>query len=112
MGPLTTELCDRLRETAGLLSRVGESHWRRWLETSLRRIENSDLSGVDHLLGAYGGMGSFNDLVLSPPNAPVTMTDEFRELNDRLDELRSELYRLARAVRSNAEIAAPPIRTS
>ena len=104
MGPLTTELCDRVREASDLLGRAGESHWRHWLETSLRRIENSDFSGVERLIAVYGGACSFNDLVLSPPDAPNTMTDEFRAFNDRLDELRSEIWRLARAVRANAQI--------
>jgi hypothetical protein len=75
MGPKTHTLCDRLRETADLLRRVGEQHWCEWLEESLRRIENSDRSGVDHLRGASGGMGSFNDVLISPVNGRSVSDD-------------------------------------
>ena len=104
MGPKTTELCERLRETAALLKRAGESHWAAWMDKSLRRIENSDLSGVDYLLGAYGGMGSFNDLILMSANGHSVSDADYRSVNDRLDALRSEMYQLARDVHRNAEV--------
>ena len=102
MGPKTTELCERLRETSALLRSAGESHWAKWMDTSLRRIENSDLSGVDHLLGAYGGMGSFNDLILMSANGHSVSDADYRDVNDRLDSLRSQVAELAREVRRNA----------
>ena len=102
MGPKTTELCERLRETSALLRAAGESHWAKWMDTSLRRIENSNLSGVDHLLGAFGGMGSFNDLILMSANGHSISDADYRDVNDRLDLLRSQLSELAREVRRNA----------
>ena len=104
MGPMTIQLCERLRETARLLRTAGESHWAKWMETSLRRIENGDFSGVEHLLGAYGGMGSFNDLVLAAVNGQAVNDENWREYNDRLDDLRGQLYTLANDVRRNAVI--------
>lgn len=104
IGPKTRILCDRLRETADLLRRVGEQRWCEWLEESFRRIENSDLSGVDHLRGAFGGMGSFNDVLISPVNGHSVSDEESWGLNARLDELRHELYELADYIRRNAEI--------
>jgi hypothetical protein len=76
----------------------------RRLHKSLRRFENSDLSGVDHLLRAYGGMGSFNDLILMSANGHSVSDADYRGVNDRLDALRSEMYQLARDVRRNAEV--------
>ncbi len=102
MGPKTTLLCERLRDTAQLLRKVGESHWAKWMETALRRIENGDFSGVEHVLGAYGGMGSFNDLVLAAVNGHAVNDDNWRDYNDRLDSLRGELYTLANDVRRDA----------
>jgi hypothetical protein len=104
MGPKTAELCERLRETSALLKRSGEFHWSAWLDASLDRIENHDLSGVDHLLGAYGGMGSFNDLILTYVNGHTVPDVEVRSVNDRLDVLRSAMHELACEVRRDAEI--------
>ena len=104
MGPKTSDLRDRLRQTSALLNRADESHWAAWMDKSLHRIENSDLSGIDHLLGAYGGIGSFNDLVLIAANGHSVSDADYRSVNDRLDSLRSEMYELACAIRRNAEI--------
>ena len=56
MGTKTHTLCERLKETVDLLVGNREEHWAEWLRTALGRIENGDLSGIDHLLSAYGGM--------------------------------------------------------
>lgn len=104
MGPETELLCERLRDTSTLLRSAGESHWARWMETSLRRIEKGDFSGVEHLLSAFGGMGSFNDLILMSTNGHSVTGDNQRDFNDRLDDLRVQLYTIAQNVRRNALI--------
>ncbi len=101
MRPKTVELVKKLREASALLKSAGEHHWASWLDNSLTRIERSDISGVDHLLGAYGGMGSFNDLILMAVNGHSVNDDNYRDVNDRLNTLRSKLYELARDVRRN-----------
>lgn len=52
--------------------------------------------------GAYGGMGSFNDLILCSANGHNVPEETDREVNDRLDFLRSRLYELACEVRRTA----------
>ena len=104
MGPKTVELCDKLRETSSLLKSVGEHHWAGWLDKSLSRIERSDLLGVEYLLGAYGGMGSFRDLVTMSANGHSGTEQDYRDVNGRLDTLRSEIYELARHIRRNAVV--------
>lgn len=104
MGPKTRELCDRLRETVELLTNVGADYWADWLDESLSRIQLSDLSGVDYLLRAYGGMGSFNDLMITRSNGHSVSEADGQEINMRLEVLRSALYELAADVRRNAVI--------
>ena len=58
------ELCDVLRSIIRLLEEDDETHWRAWMMSSLTKLEANDLRGARHLLGAYGGMGSFNDLII------------------------------------------------
>lgn len=103
MGPKTSQLCARLREASTLLQSAGEAHWTGWLEESLRRIENGDLSGIDHFLGAYGGMGSFNDLILARANGHTVLQAEQSAINERLAALRSAMYDLASEIRRDAQ---------
>jgi hypothetical protein len=64
------------------------------------RLEATDASGIDYLLKAYGGMGSFNDLVLGQRSdrGVFAWKANATELNERLDSLRKEAFALATAV--------------
>ena len=43
--------------------RIGPTdHWADWLESDATRIRAGDPKGLSHLLSAYGGMGSINDI--------------------------------------------------
>jgi hypothetical protein len=88
MGPKTKLLIETLEELTSLLRARGETHWVIWLESDLQRLRASDLYGVTHLLSAYGGMGSFNDLVLDA----------------RASDLRSRAWSLAKGISREAVI--------
>jgi hypothetical protein len=87
MGPKTQELSLILAEMIALLDKEGETHWSGWMGQAKTRLEGLDYSGVEHLLRAYGGMGSFNDLIISP------------EYNDRLKALRTQAWELAEEIK-------------
>jgi hypothetical protein len=83
------ELLETLDEIIQLLESDGERHWSRWMRQSRERLQNSDFLEIEHLLSAYGGMGSFNDLVIC----------QSYENGDRLNELRDKAWELADAMR-------------
>jgi len=59
------ELAELRRHLAGLIAILDEerdSHWSRWMRDSDSMLAKGDLEGITHFLGAFGGMGSFNDL--------------------------------------------------
>ena len=95
------ELLEVLAEIIELLESDGEQHWSKWMRQSRARLVNSDYSGIKHLLSAYGGMGSFNDLVIGQ----CYENDQFRwkeghiEKNNRLAELRSKAWEMADVMR-------------
>jgi hypothetical protein len=62
------------------------------MEKSRREIVDGDFHGIERLLSAYGGMGSFNDLVSSSSN-------------DEIDRLRTQARELAISIRNNADIS-------
>ncbi|MDN0083696.1 hypothetical protein QU487_13165 [Crenobacter sp. SG2305] len=53
------------------------------------RLENSDYSGVEYLLDAYGGMGSFNDFVAGQTtvDGKFAWKPGYAELNNEIDAL-------------------------
>jgi hypothetical protein len=104
MDPKIVELCDCLRTAAALLARVDQPRWAAWLGEALARIERHDLTGIDYLLAAYGGMGSFNDLTIVAADGAPGAGEDADDADERLDVLRSRMHALARALRDH-----PPV---
>lgn len=71
------------------------------MHKSKSRVEASDFSGITHLLGAYGGMGSFNDLIICQQmvGGKFSWKDGHIEKNHELDRLRSKAWELADAIK-------------
>jgi hypothetical protein len=61
-------LARMLEETEVLLRKHRIIHWAEWLKKDATLIRGRDFYGVAHLLSAFGGMGSLNDLGLAEPS--------------------------------------------
>jgi hypothetical protein len=95
---MNTELSQlrmRLREASELLKGTGEHFWAAWLDESLAQLERDVRGGVEHLLKAYGGMGSFNDLVLNVAESDANPWPQLSSLDTRFNNLRTELFEMA-----------------
>jgi Domain of unknown function (DUF6966) len=105
MGPKAKQLIEILDQIVAVLDADGERHWRKWMASARSRLANSDYSGIEHLLGAYGGMGSFNDLIIgqSIVKGEFHWKDGAREANDKLDALRTQAYQIADFIKRNHE---------
>lgn len=103
-GPKTMELLTVLARISALLRDAGERHLATWVDTAAARIRSGDAPGLDTVLDAYGGMGSFNDLVLCEANGHDVARARPAAMNAELDELRTAAWTLAREVRRVAEI--------
>ncbi|KAH0444371.1 DUF6966 domain-containing protein [Paraburkholderia fungorum] len=88
-------LTEMLREAEALLRSYGQVHWADWLAKDARLIRLHDGFGVEHLLSAYGGMGSLNDVVLQRIGGGASVLVPHDD-NERFDELRCEIYELAK----------------
>jgi hypothetical protein len=79
-----------------------DSHWRppTWTGrcTSLRHIEAGDGYGLQHLLGAYGGMGSFSDLLIHPANGHPIDSRDVDAVNNYLRTLGAAVWSRASAL--------------
>ncbi len=88
MGPKTQELLHILQLIISILEADKEIHWSAWMKQVESRIEAADYSGVEKLLLAYGGMGSFNDFCLKK----ITKENSnFSELQNKAWELATEI---------------------
>jgi hypothetical protein len=87
-----------LRDLIALLGTYNEEHWSRWFRTSLRHVEAGDGYGLQHLLGAYGGMGSFSDLVIHPANGHQIDRGDVDAVNDQLRALGGAVWSRASAL--------------
>ena len=106
MGAKTEKLICVLREIILLLEADGESYWSQWMQTAKARLENLDYSGVEYLLRAYGGMGSFNDLIIFQryKDGKLSWLPEGKDRNDRLDKLRGQAWELAEYIKRSHTI--------
>ncbi len=89
-------LLDGLDELIELLRHHGEEHWADWLAADRRSLTRHDSQGIEHLLSAFGGMGSLTDLHLSGVNGHRVTDAEESGANERLSTLRSRVHTLAR----------------
>ena len=95
----SARLLANVEQTRELLARVGEGHWESWMGAARRELIAHDAHSLDRLLGAFGGMGSFNDLVVHPINGHNVTDAEAKAVNIELDRLRDALYEAATALR-------------
>jgi hypothetical protein len=99
----TTLLVHKIRELESLFRSYAIDHWADWLEQVARLISSDDLEGIDHLLSAYGGMGSMSDVFISrQAGDPVEARDTSR-VNSEVRALRSSIYELATSIRSKQQ---------
>lgn len=103
MGPKTKKLVSFLNELIPLLEKEENDQWTKWMKRARRLILNSDFAGVEEVIGAYGGMGSFNDLVIgySYKGNALIKKENYEELNNKLNFLRSEVYELSIQIRKD-----------
>jgi hypothetical protein len=97
MGPKTEELTEVLKKIISVLDKYEEKNWNTLIKKAYSCILNSDFYGIELLISAYGGMGSFNDLIIGQSyiNGVFSWKPGACEANTELDELRSKAYNLA-----------------
>ncbi|WP_331481527.1 DUF6966 domain-containing protein [Pseudomonas veronii] len=101
MGPKTEELICILDQLAIVLESDGDTHWSFWMRKARALLLDSDYSGIEYLLSAYGGMGSLNDLILgqSYVDGVLSWNPGHVELNEKFIELRNNAEQLSNAIK-------------
>ncbi|MEV4536543.1 hypothetical protein AB0J82_22425 [Asanoa sp. NPDC049518] len=79
-------------EAAALLRERGEGHWLAWLVRCRAELVAHETAVFDHILAAFGGMGSFNDLLILAVNGHAVRPDQEKVVNERLGDLRHLIW--------------------
>lgn len=84
-----------LQDARDILARVGESFWVGKLDQLLAK---PDLSSRDakEVLSWFGGVGSFNDVLISAVNGDQVAPADEDVVNDRLSDARHRIYEAAK----------------
>ena len=77
-----------LSEIVSILRAGGNENWLRSIENFRAQMEDDPIATPPRILSIFGGMGSFNDLILYKNGQPLSKE------NEQLDRLRSKLYDL------------------
>jgi HAD superfamily hydrolase (TIGR01509 family) len=99
-------LLENLASVCDILRRIESDLWLEWMELDALRIDSGDPLGLTHLLSAFGGMGSFNDLVIDPRNGHPVSEVEANRLDEQLCIMRAFIW--SDAVELRASNVAPP----
>ncbi len=90
MAKSTRELLTECKE---LLDSVDEVFWSKKINALLDHNPNKlNERSVKQVLSWYGGMGSFNDLIISSFNNHKTDGKNESEINDKLTKVRRQIY--------------------
>ena len=86
-------LTSAMTKCKSLLQNIGETFWSQKIERFLSE-RTGDLSADDarELMTWFGGMGSFNDLIISPMNDHDVKPEDEDRYNRDLDHLRDTIY--------------------
>ncbi len=93
---IRTGLLEDLASAVECLERCGEEQWAVWLARDAERIRDGHVEGLDHLIRAFGGMGSINDLWLSPINGHSIREEDAQQANEVLHALLMRIRRSAK----------------
>lgn len=87
------ELARQLTKCAAFLERYGvHPDWVSMLASLATRLRAGDIGAASELRTLFGGMGSFNDILIHPHNGHRVDEKDIEIVNTRLDQMRHELF--------------------
>jgi hypothetical protein len=95
-------LAESMESTSNFLDSYGVSSWACWLAKDAKLVRNGDFYGVEHLLSAFGRMGSLNDLVLHPINGQSIPEADIDTVNEELQTMLADVSGRARKLAREA----------
>jgi hypothetical protein len=91
-----------LTQLAELLRDVGDD-WGDSVDRCRSLIERGNASGLVAFLGTFGGMGSFNDVVISPVNGHHVAPSQIGSVNAEFQRLKSQAWADATALKRDLD---------
>jgi len=96
------KLISYLSSAISILQKHGEKHWASWLDKDKNLLEKSDYYGIEHLLSAFGGMGSLNDLYICKENGHDIESNQISAVNEKILKLNNKIFEIAEEMHKEA----------
>ena len=98
--PEFKKLSHTLDAIIALLEEDGDAQWAAYMKDVQSGVLRAEQASVAQLLRGYGGMGSFNDVILGQAvvDGQFAWKEGAPEKNDALDALRTKAYVQAKAI--------------
>lgn len=101
----------KLEEIRNILERHKERFWSDFLAERIQQLHWAYSSGhrgamqgaLEELEWLYGGMGSFNDLVICKERGHAITIEDAPGINEELNKLRSQLYQMIQEEKARLE---------
>lgn len=87
-----------LRELIDLLEEFGVENWRSYFEKALNTSKTDIRLSAKQVLGAYGGIGSFNDCTLPYHKSKTEKGFSLSEKRIKFNNLHESIYALAKKI--------------
>jgi len=88
-----------LEETSSLLISADEKYWSAKVQSAIQLLPEKPMRAISEVESWYGGMGSFNDLLISSLNGHSLGTISEHEANAKLAMLRGKLFQSTQNIR-------------
>jgi hypothetical protein len=98
-----SDLLIDLDALVALLRGSGETVWAPKFESVKIGLQRNDARAFDSILDTYGGMGSFNDLLLHPVSGHEVNAGTSESVNRQLVSLRSRIWTNSRLLRDSIQ---------
>ena len=81
-----------LDELVNLLRKYGENQWADWIAKDRIGLTAFETKAIEHLVSVFGGMGSFNDLMLHPCNGHSIKERDVPAMEEHLGDLSDQIW--------------------
>jgi hypothetical protein len=88
-------LIEKVDELIRLMEKHNEKYWSEYFRKAIGMVKDRNFRGIELILKSFGGMGSFNDLVITRINGHTIQERDEEMVNEKMKELKENIYKLS-----------------
>lgn len=88
-------LIENVDELIRLMEKHNEKYWSEYFRKAIGMVKDRNFRGIELFLQSFGGMGSFNDLVITRINGHTIQKKDEEMVNKKMEELKAKIHKLS-----------------